>query len=85
MIKIIDVQLRTSYTWDDVKKRSPTWLSLKNECINWGQLIQTTLINQQVDIEVDLVENNWAGVAKLYSSWQDIKNSLSTWQELKDF
>ncbi|SFH20992.1 hypothetical protein SAMN05660649_04253 [Desulfotomaculum arcticum] len=85
MIKIIDVQLQTTYAWDEVRKRDLTWQNLKNNCSDWRELTQTTLISQSVDIKVDLVENNWAGVYSLYATWDDVKNGLSSWQELKDF
>ncbi|MDO7787115.1 hypothetical protein [Desulforamulus aquiferis] len=85
MMKIIDVQLKTNYNWDDVRRRAPTWQTVKNEGSDWQQLLQTTLISQQVNVEVDLVENDWAGVMKLYLTWQEIKSTVSTWQGLKTF
>ena len=56
MIKIIDVKLRSTYSWNDVKKLMPIWLSVKNGYPAWGQPAQTAFVTQQVNIEVDLVE-----------------------------
>lgn len=85
MIKIIDTQLQTSYRWNDINQRTPTWQNMKNECAGWRSLVQTTLIAQQINIEVDLVENNWVGVTKLYPAWQSVKSDAGTWQGLKTF
>lgn len=84
MIKIIDVQLQTNYNWGEVKQRTPTWQAIKNEYPDWQQLTQTTLITQQVNIVVDLVENNWAGVLRLYDDWQQVNTTVSTWDGLKN-
>lgn len=85
MIKITNVKLSSTYSWNDVKKLMPTWLSVTNGYTDWGQPAQTALVAQQVNIEVDLVENDWAGVSKLYPTWQDAKNNVSTWQGIKEF
>lgn len=85
MIKITNVKLSSTYSWNDVKKLMPTWLSVKNGYADWRQPAQTAFVTQQVNIEVDLVENDWAGVLKIYPTWQDAKNNVSTWQGIKEF
>lgn len=84
MIKILDIQLETEYSWDDIKSTG-SWLEVRNGASNWRQYKQTTLVSRQVSIKVDLIETNWAGVASLYPTWQGVKDNVSTWQELRDF
>lgn len=85
MIKIIDVKLSTTFTWDDIKQRMPTWQEVNNGCANWGRITQTCLVGQEISIEVDLFENDWSGAVKLYQTWQGVKIGTSSWQSLKNF
>ncbi len=84
MIKIITVQINTTFAWADAKERMTTWQAVNNVNSDWQQLTQTALIARPVNLAVDLIENNWAEVKSTYPVWQNVKSSVSSWQGIRD-
>lgn len=83
-VKIIGVNIQTNYSWQDIKNLG-NWSAVKDTNANWQQLSQTTLIGQTIQIEVEVVENNWASIKNLYVSWQDIKTKFEYWLGIKNW
>lgn len=83
MLKIIDVNISSDYSWGDIKNLR-NWDSFKNTNKNWQQTKQTAIVNHPVFVEVEVVETNWLYLAELNSSWLDIKNKYANWNEVKN-
>lgn len=83
MIKIIDVNISSDYSWGDIKNLA-NWDAVKNTNKNWQQTKQTAIVNHLVFVEVEVIETNWLYLAELNNSWQDIKNKYINWNEVKN-
>lgn len=83
-IKIVDVKLTTNYDWSDVKNIAD-WNAVKNTNQNWQQPLQTSLVGQQVKIEVEISENMWINIKENHSTWQKIKDKFTNWLGIKNY
>jgi len=83
-IRIEDVKLTTSYSWQDIKNQAD-WNAVKNTNLEWKQPLQTAIAGQQVKIEVEIIENSWSGIKEDHSTWQKIKEKFVSWLEVKNY
>lgn len=83
-VRIVDVKIKTNHNWQNVKDVAD-WNTVKNTNTNWQQPLQTTLIGEQIVIEVEVIENNWSLIKDTFGSWQDIKTRFTDWIELKNY
>lgn len=83
MIRIIDVNISSDYSWGDVKGLG-SWNSFKNTNNNWKQMQQTAIVNHLVFVEVEIIETNWMYLSISNNSWLDIKNKFMNWNEIKN-
>ncbi len=83
-IRIESVKLTTNYSWQNVKDQAD-WNCVKNTNLDWKQPLQTIIVGQQVKIEVEVIENSWAGIKEDYLTWQKIKEKFISWLELKNY
>lgn len=81
-IKIVNVKLKTEYSWQDMSEMS-NWRAVKITNSSWRQPLQTALVCEQVTIEVEVMENNWAAVKESFSSWDEIRGQFENWLALK--
>lgn len=82
MIKVIDVNISSDYSWEDIKNLR-NWNSFKNTNGNWQKTKQNVIVGNPVFVEVEILESNWLHIFNNYNSWLDIKNKFINWNEIK--
>ena len=83
-LKIADVKLTTNYSWQNIKEHAD-WNAVKNTNIDWKQTLQTATVSQQVKLEVEIIENSWAGIKEDHATWQKIKEKFTSWMSVKNY
>lgn len=83
-IKIVDVKLKTSYDWSDIKNIAD-WNAVRNTNKDWQQLFQITTPGELIKVEVEVSENNWSSIKDNHLTWQQIKEKFASWLGIKNY
>lgn len=83
-LKIVDVKLTSNYSWQNIKNQA-NWNAVRNTNQNWQQPLQTSLVGQQIKIEVEVSENNWLSIKDNHITWQKIKEKFTSWLGIKNY
>lgn len=82
MVKITDVKLNSSYSWNSIKQLKE-WNALRLCNPNWNSLNMTVTTGMQTSVEVTVIENTWELLKESYPNWQEIE-ALPNWAALKN-
>lgn len=81
MIKITDVKLKSSYTWNNINHLND-WNALRLCNPDWNSISISVTTGMQLSIEVIVIENTWELIKESYPNWLTILESPS-WAALK--
>lgn len=81
MIKITDVKLNSSYSWNNIKQLKD-WNALRLCNPDWNSQKTTVTTGMQISVEVTVIENTWELLKESYSDWHSIAD-LPSWAALK--
>lgn len=81
MIKITDVKIKTSYSWDNLENFKD-WNTIRLCNPDWNSIKLSSTLGMQVRLEVTVIENTWELLKESYQDWQMLLE-LPSWAYLK--